>query len=135
MTLIFFIATFLESVLCTLTHWCIGNKWVNLLLKLLTVEYIRSTSIYSSCLVSTKRSLKPKQTCNWVLQVCLSMSDLLLNTKHQRVKWYNQHILHYDKGFFKELNSFSTNVPLMDKPGSLFLLAKCLKNTCRRVTF
>ena len=28
---------------------------------------------------------------------------------------------------------FSTNVPLMDKPGSWFLLAKCLKNTCGSV--
>ena len=27
------------------------------------------------------------------------------------------------------INPFSTNVPLMDKPGSWFLLAKCLKNT------
>ena len=34
-----------------------------------------------------------------------------------------------------ELNLFSPNVPFMDKPGSLFLLAKCLKNTCGRVTF
>ena len=33
------------------------------------------------------------------------------------------------------LNPFSTNVPFMDKPGSWFLLAKCLKNTCGRVTF
>ena len=30
---------------------------------------------------------------------------------------------------------FSTNVPLMDKPGSWFLLAQCLKNTCGRVAF
>ena len=30
---------------------------------------------------------------------------------------------------------FSTNVPLTDKPGSWFLLAKCLKNNCGRVTF
>ena len=30
---------------------------------------------------------------------------------------------------------FSTNVPLTDKPGSWFLLAKLLKNTCGRVTF
>ena len=37
------------------------------------------------------------------------------------------------KGFF--INLFSTNVPLTDKPGSWFLLAKCLKNTCGRVTF
>ena len=27
------------------------------------------------------------------------------------------------------LNPFSTNVPIMDKPGSWFLLPKCLKNT------
>ena len=33
------------------------------------------------------------------------------------------------------LKPFSTNVPFMDKPGSWFLLAKCLKNTCGRVTF
>ena len=32
-------------------------------------------------------------------------------------------------------NPFSTNVPLTDKPDSWFLLAKCLKNTCGRVTF
>ena len=30
---------------------------------------------------------------------------------------------------------FSTNVPLTDKSGSCFLLAKCLKSTCGRVTF
>ena len=33
------------------------------------------------------------------------------------------------------LNPFSTNVPLMQKPGSWFLVAKCLKNTCGRLTF
>ena len=32
-------------------------------------------------------------------------------------------------------NSFLANVPFTDKPGSLLLLAKCLKNTCGRVTF
>ena len=32
------------------------------------------------------------------------------------------------------LNPFSTNVPLMDKPGSWFFLAKCLENTCGTVT-
>ena len=31
--------------------------------------------------------------------------------------------------------SFLANVPFTDKPGSLLLLAKCLKNTCGRVTF
>ena len=33
------------------------------------------------------------------------------------------------------INPFSTNVPTMDEPGSWFLPPKCLKNTCRRVTF
>ena len=37
--------------------------------------------------------------------------------------------------FGRLINSFSTNVQLTDKPGSWFLLAKCLKNTCGRVTF
>ena len=32
-------------------------------------------------------------------------------------------------------NPFSTSVPLMDKPGDWFLLAKCLKNTRGRVIF
>ena len=32
-------------------------------------------------------------------------------------------------------NPFSANVPIMDKPGSWSLLAKCLKKTCGRVTF
>ena len=31
-------------------------------------------------------------------------------------------------------NSLSTNVPLIDKPDSWFLLGKCLKNTCGRVS-
>ena len=34
-----------------------------------------------------------------------------------------------------DINPFSTNVLLMQKPGSWFLLAKCLKNYCGRVTF
>ena len=33
------------------------------------------------------------------------------------------------------INPFSTNAPLTDKPGTWFLLAKCLKNACGRVTF
>ena len=33
------------------------------------------------------------------------------------------------------LNPCSTNVPFTDKPGSWFLLAKCLKYTCGKVTF
>ena len=37
--------------------------------------------------------------------------------------------------FVDKVNPFSTNVQIMDKPSSWFLLAKCLKNTCGRVTF
>ena len=32
-------------------------------------------------------------------------------------------------------NPFPANVPIMEKPGSWFLLAKCVRNTCGRVTF
>ena len=32
-------------------------------------------------------------------------------------------------------NPFQANVPLMEKPGSWLLLAKCVKNTCGRVAF
>ena len=34
--------------------------------------------------------------------------------------------------FLSLFNPFSTNAPLMNKPGNWFLLAKCLKNTCGR---
>ena len=37
--------------------------------------------------------------------------------------------------YAKLVNPFSTNVPVKDKPGNWFLLAKSLKSTCRRVTF
>ena len=37
--------------------------------------------------------------------------------------------------FNMQINSFSINFPLTDKPGSWFLLAKSLKNTCESVTF
>ena len=35
----------------------------------------------------------------------------------------------------KNINLFATSVPLIDKPGSWFLLAKRLKYTSGRVTF
>ena len=35
----------------------------------------------------------------------------------------------------QELNLFPANVPIMEKAGSWFLLAKCVKDTCGRVTF
>ena len=33
------------------------------------------------------------------------------------------------------INSFPANVPIMEKPGTWFLPAKCVKNTCGGVTF
>ena len=44
-------------------------------------------------------------------------------------------LLRRDQRLFLKINPFSTNVTLMDKPRSWFLLTKCLKNTCGRVTF
>ena len=41
----------------------------------------------------------------------------------------------HNNQFVVDFNTFSTNVTLMDKPGSWFLLANCLKNTYGRVTF
>ena len=57
--------------------------------------------------------------------------------------WLNQvakafifitHLVRFSKTVYT-IKIFSTNVPIMDKSGSWFLLAKCLKNTCGRVTF
>ena len=33
-----------------------------------------------------------------------------------------------------DINPLSTNVSITDKPGGRFLIPKCLKNTCGRVT-
>ena len=38
------------------------------------------------CLMSTERSHILKQTCNFQLQVCLSMCGILVDIRHQRVK-------------------------------------------------
>ena len=39
------------------------------------------------------------------------------------------------KNYSRCFNPFSTDVRLMQKPGSWFFLPKCLKNTCGRVPF
>ena len=49
--------------------------------------------------------------------------------KCSNIKEY-QHVLHGDA-----LQLFEASIPLMEKPGRWFLLAKCVKNTCGRVTF
>ena len=54
----------------------------------------------------------------------------ILEIQQQKVNHANNIIVSY-----LNINTFSTNVPLVLKPGSWFLLAKCLKNTCVRVTF
>ena len=63
----------------------------------------------------------------------VSYLDLLTHIHSQR-RYYDSavSIVPVIKDF---INPFSTNVPLIDKPGSWFLLAKCLKYTCGRVTF
>ena len=35
----------------------------------------------------------------------------------------------------KKVNRFQVNVPLMEKPDGWFLVTKCVKNACGRVTF
>ena len=37
------------------------------------------------------------------------------------------------QNFATIINPFPANVPIMEKPGGWFLLAKCVKNTCGRV--
>ena len=56
---------------------------------------------------------------------------------HLKVKYeyYLSRILASTFIFCLKLNPFLTSFPFMDKPGCWFLLAKCLKNTCGRVTF
>ena len=39
------------------------------------------------------------------------------------------------KQYYETINPFSNNVPFTDKPGSWFLPAKCLKNTCGKVKY
>ena len=48
----------------------------------------------------------------------------------------NYKCLSCNKNHSKKISTiFQTNFPPMDKPDSWFLPAKCLKNTCGRVTF
>ena len=49
-----------------------------------SVNFTKSLTLY--CLVSTERPHLFKQTCSFQLQVCLSMCDLSVDTRHQRVK-------------------------------------------------
>ena len=50
------------------------------------------------CLVSTKRSYIFKQTCSWKLKVCLTMCDLLVDTRHQRINYFTVQVLFKNKG-------------------------------------
>ena len=61
------------------------------------------------------------------------MQLLICSNIYNYVKGFK--ICEFNKNKIILFNPFLTNVPLMDKPGSWFLLAKCLKNTCGRVTF
>ena len=44
-------------------------------------------------------------------------------------------ILSYHQFSIASVNPFPANVPIMEKPGSWFLLAKFVKNACGRETF
>ena len=48
-------------------------------------------------------------------------------------EYWSLSLITYIKGHF--IIPFPANVLIMEKPGSWFLLAKCVKNNCGRVTF
>ena len=52
------------------------------------VTYFLPSSSFIWTLVFSKRSYKPKQTCCFQLQACLSMYDLLVDTRHLRVNTF-----------------------------------------------
>ena len=67
-----------------------------------------------------------------------SLSNIVIRpSKKTRIttKWKFEFIFLSKSFSFFWFNPFSTNFPIMVKPGSWFLIAKCLKNTFKRVTF
>ena len=68
---------------------------------------------------------------SWIGWVYIMMIVFITQTKPFNVGSKNKIFSQFRLG----LNPFSTNVPLMDKPGCWFLLAKCLKNSGGRVPF
>ena len=62
---------------CSNTHY--GN---DLRTKFLIISSRRISLLTLLCLVSNKRSHVLKQTCSFQLQACLSMCDLLVDTRH-----------------------------------------------------
>ena len=62
---------------CSNTHY--GN---DLRTKFLIISSRRFPFLTLLCMVSTKRSHVLKQTCSFQLQACLSMCDLLVDTRH-----------------------------------------------------
>ena len=59
-----------------------------------------------------------------------------LKEHHQKGYWKRKKKMDQDRILtYFGVNPFSTNVLFMDKPSSWFLLAKCLRNTCGRMTF
>ena len=67
----------------------------------------------------------------YFFQVPLQISFLILS-KFERII-YLLFLLKSVISGGTEVNPFQANVPLMEKPGGWFLLAKCVKNTCGRV--
>ena len=65
---------------------------------------------------------------------CVAKSD----NQNEMIKDPTSHKLFKDftnRPLLNTLIPLSTNLPLTDKPGSWFLLAKCLKNTSGKVAF
>ena len=116
---------------------CTGNEWFNRT-KILSIDSAWSVQIRSnfwsvfSCIwtecgeirsispysVRTQENTDQKLLRIWTL---FTQCDELINLALIWSKFLKDQLL--------EINSFSTNVPFMQKPGCWFLLAKCLKST------
>ena len=99
------------------------NSENNLLeeMKPLVAEYMKI------CRIRRIRQVRQVRCIRWIL-VCICRFRVL--------KVACQSVRKLLQNFIGTLfNLFSPNIPFIDKPGSWFLLAKRVKNTCGRVTF
>ena len=116
------ISKFFHVVWLSLDH-CIKepanhNFWIfTFLLSMIILIDILTLIIYANISPPTQKCLAIK----WFLLVEICLRFLIHRTAKGR--------------YFVMINPFSINFPIMNKPGSWFLLAKCLKKTCGRVTF
>ena len=59
-------------------------------------------------------------------------NQMICNTK--QLVGFKMVLIFSERYFETDMNPFPANIPFIDQSGSWFLLAKCVKNTCGRVT-